>query len=209
VKLIPGDADGVVVLGSWMSVTPDLLRALARHWTNRMALGPEVIGSTELVRHVPTLAGVVGASYSAPAESSPAVRAYLRDFAKAYPGTPPGEPRDTAVMAYHNGVEALLEALEQVHGDLSRGRSRLRAQLARLDTSLLGVPVRLDRNRQAVVSTTLVRLGPDSASGLPELSAVQTVPAVDQSIGGLVTDSYVPTWAGERCRRATPPPWAR
>jgi branched-chain amino acid transport system substrate-binding protein len=205
-KRIPRDADGVAVLGSWTSVTPDLLRALARRGSNTVVLGPEVIGDTDLVRHVAALTGVVGASYLTPA---PAVRAYLRDYAKAYPGTPPDEPRAAVVIAYRNGVEAVLEAFEQVHGDLSDGRRRLRAQLARLDTTLLGVPVRIDANRQAVVSTTLVRLGPESASGVPELRTVQSVAAVDQSIGGLVPANYVPTAAGEACRRAAPPPWAR
>jgi branched-chain amino acid transport system substrate-binding protein len=209
VQRIPRDADGVAVLGSWMTVTPELLRALARRGPNTVLLGPEVIDKPDLVRHVAALAGVVGASYAAPASSSPAVRAYLREYAKAYPGTPPGEPRDAVVMAYRNGVEAVLEAFEQVHGDLSDGRRRLRAQLARLDTTLLGVPVRVDANRQAVVSTNLVRLGPESASGVPELRPVQSVPAVDQSIGGLVPASYVPTAGGGDCRRATPPPWAR
>ena len=209
VKRIPRDADGVAVLGSWVSVTPDLLRALARRGTNTVVLGPEVIGNTYLVRHVAALTGVVGASYSAPAGRSPAVRAYLSEYAKAYPGTPPDEPRDAVMMAYRNGVEAVLEAFGQVQGDLSDGRRRLRARLARLDTSLLGVPVRIDAHRQAVVSTTLVRLGPESASGFPELRALQSVPAVDQSIGGLVPASYVPTAAGGACRRATPPPWAR
>jgi branched-chain amino acid transport system substrate-binding protein len=205
-KRIPRDADGVAVLGSWTSVSPDLLRALARRGSNTLVLGPEVIGDTDLVRHVGALTGVVGASYLNPA---PAVRAYLREYAKAYPGTPPDEPRAAVVIAYRNGVEAVLEAFEQVHGDLSDGRRRLRAQLARLDTTLLGVPVRIDANRQAVVSTTLVRLGPESASGVPELRTVQSVAAVDQSIGGLVPANYVPTAAGEACRRAAPPPWAR
>jgi len=208
-KAIPRDADGVAVLGSWMSVTPDLLRALARRGTNRVVLGPETIGYTDLIRNDAALTGVVGTSYSAPEASSPAVRAYLRDFAKAYPGTPPGESRDAVVMAYRNGVEAVLEALEQVHGDLSDGRRRLRVQLARLDTTLLGVPVRMDGNRQAVVSANLVRLGQDSASGLPELRAVHSIPAVDQSIGGLIPANYQPKAGGEACRREAPPPWAR
>ena len=208
-KAIPRDADGVAVLGSWMSVTADLLRALAGRGTNTVVLGPEAIGYTDLIRNDAALTGVVGTSYSAPEASSPAVRAYLRDFAKAYPGTPPGESRDAVVMAYRNGVEAVLEALEQVHGDLSDGRRRLRVQLARLDTTLLGVPVRMDGNRQAVVSANLVRLGQDSASGLPELRAVHSIPAVDQSIGGLIPANYQPKAGGEACRREAPPPWAR
>jgi branched-chain amino acid transport system substrate-binding protein len=207
-KAIPRNADGVAVLGAWGSVMPDLLSALARRGTNTLLLGPEVIGDTDLVRQVAALTGVVGASYSAPESTSPAMRAYLRDFVKAYPGTPPGEPRDAVVMAYRNGVEAVLEAFEQVHGDLSDGRRRLRAQLARLDTTLLGVPVRMDGNRQAVVSTNLVRLGRESASG-PELRAVESISAVDQSIGGLIPANYAPNSAGQACRRATPPPWAR
>jgi branched-chain amino acid transport system substrate-binding protein len=207
-KAIPRNADGVAVLGAWASVTPDLLGALARRGTNTLLLGPEVIGDTDLVRQVAALTGVVGASYSAPESSSPAMRSYLRDYAKAYPGTPPGESRDAVVMAYRNGVEAVLEAFEQVHGDLSDGRRRLRAQLGRLDTTLLGLPVRMDGNRQAVVSTNLVRLGRESAAG-PELRAVQSIPAVDQSIGGLIPANYVPTSSGQACRRTTPPPWAR
>jgi branched-chain amino acid transport system substrate-binding protein len=206
---IPRQADGVAVLGSWASVSPDLLAALARRGTNTLLLGPEVIGDTDLERQAPALTGVVGASYSAPESSSSAVRAYLRDFAKAYPDTPPDELRDAVMMAYRNGVEAVLEAFEQVHGDLSRGRRRLRAQLAHLDTTLLGVPVRMDANRQAVVSANLVRLGPESPSGIAELRAVQSIPAVDQSIGGLIPANYVPTYFGQGCRRTTPPPWAR
>ena len=208
-KAIPRSANGVALLGAWGSVMPDLLSALARRGTNTLLLGPDVIGDTDLVRQVPALTGVVGASYSAPESSSPTMRAYLRDFAKAYPGTPPGESRDAVVMAYRNGVEAVLEAFEHAHGDLSDGRRRLRTQLARLDTTLLGVPVRMDGDRQAVVSANLVRLGPVSASGVPELFAVQSVPAVGQSIGGLIPASYQPKAGGEPCRRASPPPWAR
>jgi hypothetical protein len=51
-----------------------------------------------------------------------------------------------------------------------------------------------------VVSTTLVRLG--------DARVVQTVSGVDQSIGGLVPEAYVPSEAGQACRRAPPPRWA-
>jgi branched-chain amino acid transport system substrate-binding protein len=209
VARIPRDVDGVAVLGSALTVTPDLLNALARRGTRTLVLGPEVVGNTDLVRHVARLDSVVAASYAPAAQASADFRAYLRAYAKAYPGARPGEPRDAMVMNYRNAVEAVLQAFELARGDLSHGRRRLRSQLAHLDTKLLGVPVRMDANRQAVVSTSLVRLGPESASGVRELSAVQSVPGVDQSVGGLMSASYVPTAAGERCRRTTPPPWAR
>jgi hypothetical protein len=84
--------------------------------------------------------------------------------------------------------------------ELSRNRHELRTALGRLRTRLLGVPVRMDVHRQAVVSTTLVRVG--------DPTAAQTVDGVDQSIGGLVPVDYVPSEAGQACRRAPPPRWA-
>ena len=206
---IPRRADGVAVLGSALSVTPDILGALARRGPNTLLLGPDVIGDANLVRGVARLDGVVAASYAPAAQASPDVRAYLRDYAKAYPGASPGEPRDALVMGYRNGVEGVIAAFERVDSDLSNGRRRLRAQLGRLNTRLLGVPVRMDGRRQAVVTTSLVRLGPASSSGGPDLTEVRAIHGVDQSIGGLVPASYVPSSAGQACRRATPPPWGR
>jgi branched-chain amino acid transport system substrate-binding protein len=206
---IPRRADGVAVLGSAMSMTPDVLGALARRGSRTLLLGPDVIGDANLMRGVARLDGVVAASYAPAAQASADVRAYLRAYAKAYPGAPAAQPRDTLVMGYRNAVEGVLEAFERVDGDLSDGRRRLRAQLGRLNTRLLGVPVRMDGRRQAVVTTSLVRLGPASASGGPELAEVRAIPGVDQSVGGLVPAGYVPSSAGQACRRATPPPWGR
>jgi branched-chain amino acid transport system substrate-binding protein len=206
---IPRRADGVAVLGSAMSLTPDVLGALARRGSRTLLLGPDVIGDANLMRGVARLDGVVAASYAPAAQASADVRAYLRAYAKAYPGAPAAQPRDTLVMGYRNAVEGVLEAFERVDGDLSDGRRRLRAQLGRLNTRLLGVPVRMDGRRQAVVTTSLVRLGPASASGGPELAEVRAIPGVDQSVGGLVPAGYVPSSAGQACRRATPPPWGR
>jgi branched-chain amino acid transport system substrate-binding protein len=207
VARVPRGADGVAVLGSSLSVTPDLLDALARRGKRTLVLGPDVIGTASLVRGVPSLDGVVGAAYAPAAQRSPDVRAYLRDYARAYPGAAPGEPREAIVMGYRNAVEGVLDAFEQVDGDLSHGGRRLRAQLGRLRTELLGVPVRMDDHRQAVVSASLVRLGRPSPSGVPALADVRTVAGVDQSVGGLVAPGYVPSSAGQACRRATPPPW--
>jgi branched-chain amino acid transport system substrate-binding protein len=206
---IPRRADGVAVLGSALAVTPDLLTALARRGPRTLVLGPDVIGDANLVRGVAALEGVVGAAYAPAGERSPELRTYLRDYTTAYPGAPPGEPRDGLVMGYRNAVEGVLDAFEQVHGDLSDGRRRLRGQLGHLRTELLGVPVRMDDHRQAVVSTSLVRLGRPSASGVPALGDVRTIAGVDQSVGGLVGVGYQPSSAGQACRRGTPPPWSR
>jgi branched-chain amino acid transport system substrate-binding protein len=206
---VPKQADGVAVLGSALSLSPDLLAALARRGPRALVLGPDVIGDANLIRGVAGLDGVVAASYAPAADRSPAVRAYLRDYAKAYPSAPPSEPRDALVMGYRNAVEAVLDAFERAGADLSDGRRALRAQLGRLRTELLGVPVRMDDHRQAVVSTSLVRLGRPTAAGVPALTDVRTIADVDQSIGGLLAPGEQPSSKGQACRRATPPPWAR
>jgi branched-chain amino acid transport system substrate-binding protein len=202
---VPRDVDGVAVLASRDAVTPEYLRALARRVgapARRLLLGPEITRDADLLRESgPSLRGVVGASYAPPAADSPDVRSYLSAYARANRGAPATEALSPLVVSYRNAVEAVLQAFERAHGELSNDRRELRAALARLNTRLLGVAVRMDGHRQAVVSSTLVRVGAPRT--------VQTVPAVDQSIGGLVPVSYVPTDAGQACRRAPPPRWAR
>jgi branched-chain amino acid transport system substrate-binding protein len=202
---VPRDVDGVAVLASGNAVTPEYLRALARRVgapARRLVLGPEITGDAELLRGAgPILAGVAGSSYAPPAAASPDVRSYLRAYARANPGAPAGEALSPLVTSYRNAVEAVLQSFERAHGELSRDRHELRAALGGLRTRLLGVSVRMDAHRQAVISTTLVRVG--------DPTAVQTVDGVDQSIGGLVPVDYVPSEAGQACRRAPPPRWAR
>jgi branched-chain amino acid transport system substrate-binding protein len=201
---VPRDVDGVAVLASGNAVTPEYLRALARRVgapTRRLVLGPEITGDAELLRGAGSiLRGVAGSSYGPSAAASPDVRSYLRAYARANPGAPAAEALNPLVRSYRNAVEAVLQSFERAHGELSRDRHELRAALGRLQTRLLGVPVRIDAHRQAIVSTTLVRVG--------DPSAVQTVDGVDQSIGGLVPVDYVPSEAGQTCRRAPPPRWA-
>jgi branched-chain amino acid transport system substrate-binding protein len=201
---VPRDVDGVAVLASGNAVTPEYLRALARRVgapARRLVLGPEITRDAELLQGAgASLRGVAAASYAPPAAASPDVRSYLRAYAQANPGAPAGEALNPLVTSYRNAVEAVLQAFERAHGELSRDRHELRAALGRLRTRLLGVPVRMDVHRQAVVSTTLVRVG--------EPTAAQTVDGVDQSIGGLVPVDYVPSEAGQACRRAPPPRWA-
>ena len=202
---VPLDVDGVAVLASRNAVTSDYLRAVARRVgapARRLVLGPEITGDADLLRGTgSTLQGVVGSAYTPPAATSADVRSYLRAYSRANPGAPAGEALNPLVASYRNAVEAVMVAFERAHGELSHDHRELRAGLARLQTRLLGVPVRMDAHGQAVVSTTLMRLG--------DPIAARTVSGVDQSIGGLVPVDYVPGEAGQACRRAPPPRWAR
>ena len=134
------------------------------------------------------------------------LRAYLSRYEKAFPGTSRDVASSELVTGYRDAVEALVTALERADGDLAR----LRPELARLRVQLLGGPVHLDQNGQAVVSTSLVRLGePASRGGAPVLESVDEIPSVDQSIGGLLDPGLVPADTPAACRGGQPPPpWA-
>ena len=74
------------------------------------------------------LVGVVGASTD-PYKSTPVWQHYLDAFAKAFPGL---DDSGLANQSYYDSMEPLLEALEQVHGDLSGGQAALMSALATL-----------------------------------------------------------------------------
>ena len=80
----------------------------------------------------------------------------------------------------------------------------LPAELARLRIELLGGPVRLDENRQALISTSLVRIEPGAGpGGQPRLIPVRTIREVDQSLGGLLSPAFVPSNRPVPCERDT------
>lgn len=202
---VPRTVDGVAVLGSPLFVNAALLRDLAGRGKapRRLLLGPDITADGELLaRAGRRLAGVVGSAYSAP--TTAAGRAYTR----AFPGSPAGRASDPLVVGYSSSVEALLVALERAGGNPGRGNAALRRELAGLDARLDGVPVRMSPQRQAVTTATLARIGASGPEG-PRLAPVRTIGGVGPSLGGLLGPAESPAEAGQPCRRAAPPPWAR
>jgi hypothetical protein len=181
------DAARSLLLNLWL-YAPDELPAYAGLW--------------------PQLRGVVGHLAGVPDPSSPGDAAYRRAFAQSFPGLPPGVAGNPAVLPYYNAVEALVQSLEKTGGEPGPGRARLRSALASLRLATPAGPVRLDRNRQAIAPSTLVQLD-GTAPGSPSFRVVRRIPAVDETLGGLLGPSASPSPATSACRRAAPPPWAR
>ena len=180
-----------------LSVTPDILDALARRGTDTVVLGPEVVGDADLVRHVAEPRGRRRRVLCARRRARRTCGRTCATTPRRIPGTPSGEPRDAVVMAYRNAVEARAAGVRAgARRSLGR-RRRLRAGSRACDTTLLGVPVRMDA--QPPGRGLDEPRAPRARSGLGRAGAppVQSVPGVDQSIGGLVPASYVPTSAGE------------
>jgi len=213
--LTPRDVDGVAVLTNGiLGPQTQFVRRLAERIGSpqrRMVLGPYVTSDEGTLRALGgRLHGVVGASLYPPPSASRGMRDHVRSYTEAFPGLSSELARGELVIAYRNGVDALLQAFESADGDLSDGRRRLHEQLAGLDTDLAGQRVRLDENGQAVTTSTLVRVGQAASGGsLPRLTVVRSIQNVDQSVGGLLAPELRPSAADAPCRRATPPPWAR
>jgi len=207
-RVLPHGTDGLVTLASPFFMNADLLRALARATGDpprRLLLGPEIVADRTTVRETgAVLRGVVGVSYTVPPSSSAAVRNYQRAFARWYTGPLAATALDPLVTGNRNAVEATLRALERTGGDPGPGLGRLRAALGAMNTDLLGAPVRLDARRQAVTTTTLVRIVRVHGRSAPVLRRVQSRTDVDATLGGDVPASLVPSSDGPgRCRRAS------
>jgi branched-chain amino acid transport system substrate-binding protein len=204
VAKVPRGVDGVAVFIPGFFDPVGFLNRLAKRFRDparHIVVGPSVTNDPALLRSTRrALAGVTGSSFVDPAR----MRSFLRSYARAFPGTPTDLAGNELVTGYRDAVAALLAALEKAGGS----SARLPAELARLRIGLLGGPVRLDRNGQAVISTTLVRIKPPGAPDAG-LAPVRTIRGVNQTIGGLVPPGMIPTDSPAKCRAGRRPPWAR
>jgi branched-chain amino acid transport system substrate-binding protein len=214
-RSVPPAVDGVMVLAhygygspaafisSYLTRHPDAPRSLLLSvWLYPPA---ELPGYASLW---PRLRGVVARISGVPDPSSAGEVAYRKAFASAFPGLPPSVAGNLLVLPYYNAVEAVVQALAQTHGQTGRDRARLRSALAALRLATPGGPIRLDRNRQAIASATLVRFD-SRAPGGASFHPVRRIPGVDETLGGLLAASDSPGPARNDCQRAPPPPWAR
>jgi branched-chain amino acid transport system substrate-binding protein len=201
-RSFPSSVDGVF-LGTTIASPSGFVKAYA---ARSSSLTRRLVASFTLPFRVslPLVEGVVVGGSPA-LEPTAAEGRYFAEFTKAFPALG-AHALDPLVFSYRDGVEAALGALERADG---RDGPALREALAhtRLD-SPLGL-IRLDRNRQAVVSNYLSRAvaGPH---GKPVIKTLKVVRNVEQSFGGYFALNSPPaTRTTPECRKAKPPPWAR
>jgi branched-chain amino acid transport system substrate-binding protein len=176
-------------------------------------LSKQIVGGIFWVAASPELqkraAGVVMASPVPFGSNTPqAWGNYVSTFRKSYPSLA-ASAGGIFDIAYYDAMEAALEALERVHGDLSGGERRFRTALAavRLDSPI--GPIHLDRNRQAVAPNFLIQLR-TKGNGSPTARTIRVVPSVDARFGGYFhTNGPLPSRTYPPCKRGDPPPWAR
>jgi hypothetical protein len=201
-------ADGVALLSSsdFASGAALVKRLAGQHsdWKRRLLVGPFALAYDQgLVAAITARGGgVVAASSMAPESFSPAVRSYMRAYAKAFGSHPPGRALDTFAVPYEVAMQALVQAVQAVHGSLGDGRLAFRRALTRVVLDGPEGRVALDARRQAIATNYLVRIG-------SPMRLVAAVPRVDQEFGGLFSPAGPPPSATNPvCRPARSPAWA-
>jgi branched-chain amino acid transport system substrate-binding protein len=214
-KQIPSGVDGVAVLSTAPYGSPVAFirayRARNPDAQRSLLLGLRVYAPFQDAGYAtlwPELHGVVARLSGVPDPARAEDVAYRKAFASAFPGLPAGLASNPLVLPYYTATEALLQALESTDGELGADRRRLRTALASLRLETPTGPVHLDANRQAVVPVTVVRLT-STKPGPASFEPVLRIPAVDETLGGLLSASSAPTARSSECSRAPAPPWAR
>jgi hypothetical protein len=200
-------ADGVALLSSSDFASGGaFVQSYARahaDWKRRLVVGPFALAYDQgLISGIAARGGgVIAASSVAPEPDSPAVRAYVGAYAKAFGSHLRDRALDIFAVPYDVAMQALVQAVEAVHGRLGDERLALRQALAHVVLNGPEGRVRLDARRQAIATNYLVRIGTTSR-------LVAGVPGVDQTFGGLFRPGGAPPSAhAPACRRAQPPPW--
>ena len=204
VPKLPRTADGVFLAPT---ISP-MLGFVKRYAALHPDLSRRLVSSSALLYNatvLPLATGVVAAG-TVPFQPTPSMAAYVRTFTKAFPTIPPAIAIGPSTIPYRDGVEALLRALEQAHGDTGK---RLLSALRRVQLDSATGQIRLDRNRQAVVPTYLSRVVTD-AKRKPKIETLRVVPSVEQTFGGYFKPGDPPpSGTAPACRKGNPPPWAR
>jgi len=208
---IPHNVDGVVL------DNPSVLLALAktdpqlRGNLSRKVVLTSVGPSTSLYPLGARAAGVAAAGPSLPlpgADARPGLAPgarYRAEFARAFPKIPK-LLLGFFDVAYYNAMAATLQALDEVHGDLSGGEKLFMAALAKVTLDAPNGRISLDAKHLGI--------GPNYVWQLqgPKLKPVviRTIPRVDASFGGYFKPTDPPpSKTTPACVKRTPPRWAR
>ena len=128
--------------------------------------------------------GVVTAGMTAGDSTDPQYKDYASALAKAYPALE-GTGASVFAYGYYTAMLAIVEALEQVEGDLGDGHAKFRETMATMTLDAPLGEISLDENRQAVMDNFLQQIVEDqTGDGVPDVKTIKRIPDVDQTFAG-------------------------
>ncbi|WFE74905.1 ABC transporter substrate-binding protein [Roseinatronobacter sp. S2] len=194
VLLIQGGTDALAFLTQYAEVGGDLPiigGSITADQTLLSARGP----------HQRLMEGMVAAGPIADLNDDPNWTEFVADYRERWPDGF-DSPSIHAVNYYTNTI-AVLQALEEVGGDLSDNQAAFQDALASIEfTAPTGANVRLDENRQAISDIFLTRIVNDG--GTMRTEAFGRTPDVSQTLG-METEEFLALGSPSRDNPSCPP----
>ena len=129
---------------------------------------------------------------------------YVDGFSQEFPDVP---AESLFTVLYYDGMEAILQGLDQVKGDLSDDSKAFQEALTGLEPTFPNGQVTLDDNRNSVQPAYVVQIVKDGDQ--LGFKVVKSIDEVDQTFGGLFgADSPEPSRSEPEKATGNPPPWA-
>jgi branched-chain amino acid transport system substrate-binding protein len=204
VAQLPRDVDGVLLLtGGTNTIAAEKAFIQIGKDPGEFLLGGAVVMDPTSFTVGEQLDGLVGASPVPLGSDEQAWQDYLDGFGEEFPDVD-GQSLFTAL--YYDGMQAILEALDEVGGKLDDPAAFQKA-LGALEPEFPRGKVTLDENRNAVQPTYVVQITSDG--GELGFKLLSTIEDVDQTFGGLFgPDSPDPSRDEPAKATGNPPPWA-
>jgi hypothetical protein len=95
-------------------------------------------------------------------------------------------------------MSAIIQGLKQVNGDLSGNQTKFQQALTRLTLSSPNGQLKLDANRNAIITNYIVQIVTQSDGSLG-FKTIQTVPNVDQTFHGFFGPTSAPARDSPTC----------
>ena len=204
VAQLPRDVDGVLLLtGGSNTIAAEKAFIQIGKKPGDFLLGGAVVMDPTSFTVGDQLDGLVGASPVPLGGDEQAWQDYLDGFGKEFPDV---DAQSLFTALYYDGMQAILEALDEVGGKLDDPAAFQKA-LGALEPEFPRGKVTLDENRNAVQPTYVVQITSDG--GELGFTLLSTIEDVDQTFGGLFgPDSPDPSRDEPAKATGNPPPWA-
>jgi branched-chain amino acid transport system substrate-binding protein len=205
VAQLPRDVDGVLLLtGGTNTVAAEKAFIQIGKDPGTFLLGGSSVMDPTSFTVGDQLEGLVGGSPVPLGGTEADWTGYVDGFTKEFPDVP-GDSLFTVL--YYDGMEAILQGLEQVKGDLSDKSQAFQQALTGLKPTFPNGQVSLDDNRNSVQPAYVVQVVKDG--GELGFKVVKTIDQVDQTFGGLFgPDSPEPSRTAPEKATGNPPPWS-
>lgn len=125
------------------------------------------------------LIGTLSSGWTADKLDTPEWNKFVAEYRKSFDDAFPAP--SFFAFAYYSNVKAMLEALDQVNGDLSDGQAKFRNALQNLQLQTPVGLITLDENRHAVGPAFITEIIKNDEGDLVS-KVVQTVPKIDQKL---------------------------